>query len=205
MKANLQLALLLLGGCLGGCEGNGVAGVLMQVSATDVPATFLGGTNVPVLGGTEGFAGVPGRHYEAWAIEGDGKLTRFIRFVIVPANEELKARDGLVPDAENIGVGRDWEDGTFFGYVNTQCIIGPCGGFRILSPELLGAATEVIITRQDDDIESTAPSDDVFMRGPVQPWARGSLRGSLVGPDLAPVPNIEISIDPWKDEAQGWL
>lgn len=207
----LGAAVLAFGVLCAGCEDFPVTQMRLQIDAFPPEDSLLGGVvdarDFVFSGEGEGSAsiepltwsaGTPGRHYALWIQEAGVEPELAARFVIVepplPVKEYSSVTGGVSPQV------RDYETTAFRGWVNTSCFNGPCGGVDLTTAALFDGAVEAMITREDDGASvETAPSDDVYVRGAVQPYARGTLRGTMSDPAGNPVPVVEISLLPQID------
>lgn len=197
MRSSRSLLLLLgalpLQALAVGCSDIEAADIRLKI---DTPAP-----NDLLLGSLPGYPGEPGRegrHYVVWAGLGDGSTVRAAAFVIIPTSAEDAPKYQVPEGAAQL---RNLDTGDFVGLVSTSCFLGPCGGARIVSPTDLSSIVSAVISREDDDAEGDAPSDDVILRGPILPYARGTLRGSLVDPSGAATPRAEMTVIPADDGA----
>jgi len=184
-RLGLLLALLV------GCSDPDVAEVRLEIQAS-APNDLL-------LGEIAGYGGTPGRHYDLWGHLGDGQMVRIVRFAIVPTTEEEAFYHQTNAGTPQL---RDWDTGDFIGYVDTSCSLGPCGGSRIITPNDLSTVVEALVTREDDGADDAQPSSDELLRGPIQPYSRGTLRGTLVDPGGAQVPRCDMLVIPVVDGAE---
>ena len=185
------LCLLALAALLGACGEDPKADIQMQIESSP-PTDPQDPTTHPLMRGiVEGYDGTIPGHYDFWARLANDEVVRANRFVIVPASAYDAPRHLAPLGAPQV---RDYDTNDFLGYVNSNCSLGPCGGIRFLTDHDLGDAVQVFITREPEGDDDEVPADDVLLRGPVQPYARDSLRGSLGNPAGALLPRGEVTI-----------
>lgn len=203
----------MLAGALGlaGCQEYPVTQYRLQIDAFPPESSLLGGVVdakdfvFSESGGTGSesieplfwSAGDVGRHYTVWVEGADGEPVPMNRFVIVDPPDRVREYNAVTGDPSPQV--RDYETTEFRGWVNTICFNGPCGGVDLTASELVDGPAVVTITREEDGSAETTPSDDVYVRGPVQPYARGTIRGTLGDPFGNPVPVVEITMLPQVD------
>lgn len=145
-------------------------------------------------------SGTPGQHYSVWVEDAHGDVFLADRWVIVlPPPEVLEYAFVTVENSPQV---RDYDTKEFSGWVNTTCFSGPCGGVEFSVSELFDGPRAVTITREQDGSPENEPSDDVFVRGSVQPYARGTIRGTLTDPFGNATPVAEVTLLPQVDNTQ---
>jgi hypothetical protein len=177
------------------CVNYDITQFKMAFDAAPPSSVLLGGVEIEGIG----MVGTPGRHYAFWIVDRDGNNTLVKRLIVAEAPQAIKDLHDVIGD--DAAMVRSLDDSAFLGYVGTQCFNGPCGGIEMSTEEFLGDAVRAVVSREDDSVLEQEPSDDVLVRGPLQPWARGTLRGTLLGPDGQQVPRIELTVIPEYDGA----